>query len=173
MELSLDLLKEICQLFAENFPGKIKMYIFGSSARKIKEEIEKPEEEKCILDGAFEKDPDIDFLFEIESKKFFQYAVECGNQSVDFFSGKPFDPMDYYWEYHSSKKIRFMAATKILQIDNILMKKITEDLDGSAIDLLLLPFNWRKRKDVLKVINYQDPNFTENISQDAILIFEK
>lgn len=108
--LSLVLLEEICQLFAKNFPRKIKMYIFGSAARKIKEDMEKPEEEKCILGGAFEKDPDIDFLFEIESKKFLEYAFECNSQSVDFFSGKPFDPMDYYWEYHSPKKIRFMAA---------------------------------------------------------------
>jgi len=162
MELSLNLLKKIGCLFAKNFPGKLKIYVFGRTARKINR-----------TERATSKKTDIDFLFEVEFEEFSMHAKRCEERTVNFINGWPYDPMDCFWEYHSPKEVRFSAIAEVLKIDEHLLREIVEKLGDSIIDTMMLPFDWKKRSDILEAMNYRDPDFSKNIVNDALLIFEK
>lgn len=162
MDVTLDFLKKIGKLFAKNFSGKIKVYVFGSTARRIKKE------------GWFAlRKPEIDFLFEVEFEEFSTHATRCQEQSVDFTSGMPYDPLSAYWDYYSPKEVRFSAIAEVLKISDLLIKEIVENLDTSVIDTLMLPFDWKEMMDILKAINSRDPDFSDHISEDILLVFEK
>ena len=162
MELSLNSPKRIGQLFAKNFPGKIKIYIFGRTARKIKG-----------MEQSNSGKTDVDFLFEVEFEEFSVHAKRCEERAVNFINGWPYDQMDCFWEYHSPKEVRFSAIAEVLKIDKPLLREIVENLGDSIIDTMMLPFDWKKKNDILKAMNSHDPDFSKNISKDALLIFEK
>jgi len=161
--MDIEQIKQACRLFVENFPGRITMFLFGSKVRKDELDLE--------LDEVFGSD--IDLLFEIDPGLFSKYAQICYEKGVDFTNGEPIDPMDYYWQYHSSKKIRFEAIAKTLGIDIMLSEKIFEAFKGNALDILTLPFGWQENEQLLEWINDEDPNFSASLQKDAILLFEK
>ena len=176
MQLSLEILKEICQLFVKNFPGKIKVYIFGSTARRLRKEKTEPTNPLDEIFGGtknFSDEADTDFLFEVKTEIFEEYQSDCCQASVDFVDGMPFDPWSAYWDYYSPKKARFDAIINQIRTDQNSIKNITELLQGKIIDTLMLPFEWQKDKQILNAINNHDPEFSKKIINDMFLVFEK
>lgn len=171
--MSLEVIKKNCPLFVENFPKDIKIYLFGSRAREAVAP-QPANEDSDILDGIFEKAQDVDLLFEVDTKTFLHYQQECQNHSLNFFTDIPLDPHDYFWEYFSPKEIRLSAILKILKIDASMMTKIYEAFGYMGeIDIIILPFNWRKNKQIIQAINSYDRGFSRSLKKDAILLFEK
>jgi hypothetical protein len=83
--------KEIALLLTENFRGKTKACIFGSTARIIAKE-----EKTDPMKEAFRR-RDLDFLFEVRPEVFEKYCYKCRVQGVHFLNGAADDPMGCYW----------------------------------------------------------------------------
>ena len=171
--MSFKLIKQRCHMFAEKFPGNVKIYLFGSRAREAVAP-PTPEEEFDISKGAFEKARDIDLLFEVDMETFLFYEQECQKHSLNFFTNIPYDPMDLYWEYHSPKKLRLSAVLDTLKINMPMITKINRAFNNiGEFDIIILPFYWRKNKRILRIINAYDKNFSKKLERDALPIFEK
>ena len=161
--MNIEAIRQVSPLFIANFPHKISISLFGSKVRKDKLDLE--------LDEVFGSD--IDLLFEIDPELFSYYSQLCYEKGVDFSSGEPIDPMDYYWQYYSSKKIRFEAIAEILNLDESLVERIFEAFKGNALDILVLPFGWQKDAQLLEWINDKDPKFSASLQKDATILLEK
>jgi hypothetical protein len=166
MELSE--IKEIAELIVRYFPGKVRAFVFGSTARLFKENID-PDER--LLDEVFSSS-DLDLLFEVSPEVFDDYAEECYYSGLTPI-GTPSDPLSLYWEYYSVAETRWEAVSKIFLIDELQTEEIISALDGKKADIILLPFEWEKEQHILEIINYHDPEFSDNVKGDRILLFEK
>ena len=163
--MDIERIKQECRLFVTNFSGRITISLFGSKAQKGKDEIE------LELDEVF--GCDIDLLFEIEPALFLEYSQTCHEMGVDVSNGKPIDPLDYFWQYHSPKEIRFEAMTEALGIDEPLSEKIFEAFEGNVLDILVLPFGWQKDQELLEWIDEEDPNFSASLQKEATILLDR
>jgi predicted nucleotidyltransferase len=166
--MELNEIKEIAEMITRDFPGKVRAFIFGSTARLFKEDAD-PDEQ--LLDEVFNSS-DLDILFEISQKVFEEYAEECYYSGLTPL-GKPSDPLNLYWEYFSLAETRWEAVSKIFVIDELQAEEIVSALDGKKVGIILLPFEWQKNEAILEIIDYHDPEFSKNIQGDRILLFEK
>lgn len=166
--MELNGINEIAEMITRDFPGKVRVFIFGSTARRFKEDIDLDER---LLDEVFNSS-DLDLLFEVGQEVFEEYAEECYHSRITPL-GKPSDPLSMYWNYHSPAKARWKAVSKIFVIDELQAEEIVSTLDGKKVDIILLPFEWEKNEAILEIINYHDPEFSKNIRENRILLFER
>ena len=166
--MKLNEIKEVAEMIVKDFSGKVRAFIFGSTARLFKEDID-PDER--LLDEVFGFS-DLDILFEVSPEIFQEYAEECYRVGFTHL-GYPQDPLDLYWEYNSLAEKRLRITMKILGIDEHLLEEIPSTLSGKGLDIIFLPFNWEENPEVLSVINFYDPDFSKNIQKDRLLLFEK
>jgi hypothetical protein len=65
------------------------------------------------------------------------------------------------------------AVIEVLGVKDDLVGALVAALSGSHFDVIFLPFGWQENKEVLDIVNSQDPKFSENLQRDAILLLEK
>jgi hypothetical protein len=162
-------LQEIAGMIVGNFyESKVRAFVFGSTARLFKENID-PDER--LLDEVFNSS-DLDILFEVSSEVFQEYAENCYYVGLTHL-GYPFNPASRYWRKNSLENTHWDAIAESFTIDDSLNREIYSMLNGKKLKIIVLPFGWEKSEDVLEVVNSQDSEFSENIQRDRILLFEK
>lgn len=165
MNTGLKEVKEIAEIITKTFSeNKLKAFLFGGTARCFNRKVNSRE----YL--AFPHD--LDLLFEVSPEIFQKYAENCYYAGLTQL-GYPSDPLSAYWMYHSPAEKRWEIISEIFEINELLIEELVSALDDNKIDPILLPFEWEKDQDILEIINFHDPEFSEKIQRDRLLLFEK
>lgn len=163
-------LREIAGIIVRNFyESKVRAFVFGETAGIIEKD---GDSNKVFCDKLFTTNDRLEILFEVSSEVFQEYAENCYYVGLTHL-GYPFNPQSRYWRKNSPENTHWDAVAESFTIDDFLNRELRSILNGKKLKIIVLPFEWQENKDVLEVVNFHDPEFSEKIQEDRILLFEK
>jgi hypothetical protein len=114
----------------------------------------------------------VHFLVEIPNGRWQNFKEACIYERIDAISGQPLDPSDHHWHTNSPQAIRLRYVFETLNVDAEPYEKIIKNLEQftAELDILLLPFNWRERTELIEKLNTNNPEIQTQINRTAPLL---
>lgn len=163
-------LQEIVEMIIGNFyESEVKAFAFGETAQIIEDE---DDSDKIFYEKLFTIDNTLNILLEVNSEVFQEYAENCYYVGLTHL-GYPFNPTSRYWKKNSPENTHWDAVAESFTIDDLINREINSMLKGKKLKIIVLPFEWEMNEDVLEIVNSHDPEFSQKIQKDRILLFEK